>query len=158
MDCCAPTGRLPLSVADLSTGEQLLLWAIRTRLEGRDRLGKVQEAFALAAHPHPGSVFACFEPWFLVLSSHARRDLLLHRAPCPCVSADELAMVQLVATQQAGAPARSAELARDLVEPGMVDALLETAGTLAAALGRLGLVLPQRRTLLRPSPASAQLH
>jgi hypothetical protein len=83
---------------------------------------------------------------------------LLHRAPCPCVSADELTMLQLIATQQTGPTGLAARLAGGLVEHGAIGPLLEVGRGLARSLGSLGLTLP-RRPLGQASPAaSARMH
>jgi hypothetical protein len=65
-----------------------------------------------------GSARAAFEAWFHVLATHCRRDLYLHRVPCPCLSADEDAMLDLVASAQAGDDLRLRRRAAGLVHGG----------------------------------------
>jgi hypothetical protein len=104
-----------------------------------------------------GSARAAFEAWFHVLATHCRRDLYLHRVPCPCLSADEDAMLNLVASAQAGDDLRLRRRAAGLVHPRAIGALQRYSRILGAALSRLGLRLTDRA----PQPwgsAPAMLH
>jgi hypothetical protein len=151
----APAG---LRTADLNVAEQFVLWALRTRLEGaakRDRLG---EGFRLARDDAAGGVaLEAFEPWFDVLATYCWRNLYLHRAPCSCVSGDEWAMLDLVASAQAGDETRLCRVAAVLVHPQAVGFLQDASRTFAAALCRLGLHLSGDR-MPRARGASALLH
>jgi hypothetical protein len=48
MEAFGPRAVAPLTVSDLSPAEQLVLWAIRTRLEGRHQLANLRDGFDLA--------------------------------------------------------------------------------------------------------------
>jgi hypothetical protein len=130
------------SAADLNVAEQFVLWALRTRLEGAARRDRLEEGFRLAQDDVSGSAaLAAFEPWFGALASHCWRDLYLHRTPCPCLSGDERALLDLVASAQAGQEARLRRLAATLVHPRAIALLLSASRTFAGALRLLGLHL-----------------
>jgi hypothetical protein len=91
------------SVAELALGEQLVVWAIRKRLEGAAHLPMVRRGFLLTGPgQQPREAFAAFEQFYGALSANCRRDLWFHRFGCGGVSADELAILGLIAAQQAG--------------------------------------------------------
>jgi hypothetical protein len=146
------------SAADLNVAEQFVLWALRTRLEGEAKLDRLEEGFRLAqGNGSGGAALAAFEPWFGVLASHCRRDLYLHRTPCPCLSGDEEALLDLVASAQAGQEARLRRLAATLVHPRAIAPLLSASLTFAGALCLLGLHLSGGRAQPGRS-AAAKLH
>jgi hypothetical protein len=151
-------GPAPRSVADLNVAEQFVLWALRTRLEGAAKRAHLEHGFRLA-HDHAagGAARTTFEAWFEVLAMHCRRDLCLHRAPCPCLSGDERAMLDLVASAQSGDEMRLRRVAASLVHPWAIGLLQESSRTFADALCLLGLRLSARS----PRPgwgAAAPLH
>jgi hypothetical protein len=148
----------PLGVAELEVGEQFVLWAVRTRLEGAAARARLERGFELAQDTAMGGTArAAFEAWFHVLATHCWRDLYLHRAPCPCLSADERALLDLVASAQAGDDVRLRRSAAGLVHPRAIGPLQRYSRIFAAALRRLGLHLRDRGD--RPwQAAPATLH
>ena len=148
----------PLSVADLNVAEQFVLWAVRTRLEGAARREHLEYGFRLAHDlPSGGAGLASFKSWFQVLATHCWRDLYLHRAPCPCLSADERTMLDLVASAQVGDERRLHRAAAGLVQPQAMKSLQQSSRTFAAALRELGLRL-SGRPLSPWRSAPAMLH
>jgi hypothetical protein len=153
-----PHATAPQGVADLDVAAQFVLWAVRTRLEGAAARARLERGFELAQDAAMGgSARAAFEAWFHVLATHCRRDLYLHRVPCPCLSADEDAMLNLVASAQAGDDLRLRRRAAGLVHRRAIGALQRYSRILGAPLSRLGLRLTDRA----PQPwgsAPAMLH
>jgi hypothetical protein len=151
-------GATPMSVADLEVAEQFVLWALRTRLEGAARQSNLEHGFRLAHDAATGgAALASFESWFEALALHCWRDLYLHRAPCPCLSADERAMLDLVASAQAADEMRLHHIAARLVHPRAIERLQQSSRIFATALSRLGLCLSDRAR--RPAGvAPAVLH
>jgi hypothetical protein len=153
-----PHAAAPQGVADLDVAAQFVLWAVRTRLEGAAARARLERGFELAQDAAMGgSARAAFEAWFHVLATHCRRDLYLHRVPCPCLSADEDAMLNLVASAQAGDDLRLRRRAAGLVHRRAIGALQRYSRILGAALSRLSLRLTDRA----PQPwgsAPAMLH
>jgi hypothetical protein len=95
-------GAAGLSTADFNIAEQFVLWALRTRLEGAAKRDRLEEGFRLARDDAAGGVaLGAFESWFETLATNCWRDLHLHRAPCSCLSGDEWAVLDLVASAQA---------------------------------------------------------
>ncbi len=104
------------SVAEFALGEQLVVWAIRRRLEGAAHLPMVRRGFLLAGPgQQPRDAFAAFEQFYGALSANCRRDLWFHRCGCGGVSADEIAILGLIAAQQAGDPASARGYGQSLV-------------------------------------------
>jgi hypothetical protein len=148
----------PLGVADLNVAEQFVLWALRTRLEGASRRAHLEHGFRLAHDAAiGGAALAAFESWFDLLSGNCWRDLYLHIPPCPCLSDDERAMLDLVTSAQASDEMRLHQIAAGLVHPRAIGLLQQSSRSFAAALRRLNLRLAERP--LSPwRSASAMLH
>jgi hypothetical protein len=150
------TGGGQRDAADLNLAEQFVLWALRTRLEGRSELSRLEEGFRLAHDQAAGgAALEAFEPWFVVLATGCWRDLYLHRSSCPCLSGDERAMLDLIASAQVADEQRLRRIAAALVHPRARESLLAASRRFAQALERLGL-----RLWARPAPraAAAWLH
>jgi hypothetical protein len=134
-----------LGVADLDLAEQFVLWALRTRLQGTAKRKHLEHGFRLAHDASiGGAALAAFEPWFEVLAGNCWRDLYLHYAPRPCLSADERDMLDLVASAQAGDETRLYRVAAGLVHPRAIGLLQHSSRSFAAALRRLNLRLAER--------------
>lgn len=130
-------------VGQLGPGEQLILWAFRQRLrDGATPSPAFLQGFRLAfglAFLEPA--LSAFDRLFQALHHHGRRDIALFPLHCACVSADERAVIHLVAAAQAGeGPWLEAAAAR-LVEPGAAALLREGAVGFALALQGEGLAL-----------------
>jgi hypothetical protein len=150
--------RTPLTAADLNVAEQFVLWALRTRLEGRSKLDQLEKGFRLAHdRARGGAALEAFEPWFSALATSCRRDLYLHRAPCPCLSGDERIMLDLVASAQVGDEAGLHRIAATLVHPRAHGSLIAASRRFGDALNRLELYLP-RQSASPGQIAPARLH
>jgi hypothetical protein len=146
------------SAADLDVAEQFVLWALRIRLEGVAKRRHLEEGFRLAHDDAAGgAALRAFESWFEALAGYCRRDLYLHHAPCPCLSGDERALLDLVASAQAGDETRLCRVAAGLVHPRAIERLQEASRSFAVALCLLGLHLRGHRIQPRRA-ASAHLH
>jgi hypothetical protein len=148
------------TLAQLALGEQLVVWAVRKRLEGESRAPTVQRGFELAgSDPARHDAHAAFEGLFGLFSAHCRRDLWFHRRGC-CVSTDEMAILGLIAAQQAGDLASALSSGGSLVADQVVGEALRLAGQLGRALAGLGLALPLRRSYAPwwPDPGTVHRH
>ena len=147
------------TVADLNVAGQFVVWALRTRLEGAAKLDRLEEGFRLAQGGMTGgAALAAFETWFAILANHCGRDLYLHRTPCPRLCGDERAMVDLVASAQAGDETRLHRVAATLVHPCAIGLLLSANRAFAGALSQLGLHLAGGRAQPGRGSAAARLH
>jgi hypothetical protein len=149
------------TLEQLALGEQLVVWAFRKRLEGESRVPTVQRGFELAgSDPARHDAHAAFEGLFGLISAHCRRDLWFHRCGCCCVSPDEMAILGLIAAQQAGDMASALSSGRSLVADQVVGEALRLAGELGRALAGLGLALPLRRSYAPwwPDPGTVHRH
>jgi hypothetical protein len=149
------------SVGELSIGEQLVLWAVRKRLEGAEQVPALRRGFRLADRgSHARCAFDAFEQLFGVIGRHCRRDLWFHRCGCGWVSADELTILGLVAAEQSDDIASALVFGRALVAPPAVVKALAAARRLALALAERGLALPlrQRYAPARLDDGSQRLH
>jgi hypothetical protein len=146
-------------VADLALGEQLVIWALRKRLESAAHRPALRRGFLLAG---AGGLqaFAAFEQLFAVLESHCRRDLWFHRCGCGCVSADELRILGLIAAQQSGEVAAALGHGSSLVVLAAVGEVVQAAGAFGQALAACRLTLPLRVRCLpeRPAAYRGRLH
>ena len=132
-------------VTDLTTGEQLVLWAFRQRLEGEAGEARVrQEFFSVCGLTGVEAAVQSFEGLVGALGGHARRVLLLHRAACPRLSPDEEMLLWLVAALQAEADALvDAQLCWLVARP-FAQAVARQGGRFAATLATAGCRLPLR--------------
>lgn len=93
----------PETTVDLEVGEQVALWSLRTRLEGMASFERTRESFCRAYDRASADlVSGVFEPWFLLLANHCRRDLHLHQPHCPCLGDDERDVLDIIARIQTG--------------------------------------------------------
>jgi hypothetical protein len=97
---------------------------------------------------------------FILIAAHCRRDLWFHRCGCCAVSPDEMAILGLIAAQQAGDMASALASGRSLVADPVVGEVLRRAERLGRALAEHGLALPLRWSYKRwwPDPGTAHRH
>ena len=136
-----------LDASALGYGEQLVLWASRRWFA--DRLGwdKVEQEFAIALGCARGRLaLDALDELLRATSSAARRTAFLHRLDCRRISADEHALLTVVAALQAGQRGHATALLEWLLHEDAVHAATSPAATLAAALEESGIVLPLRPT------------
>ena len=147
-------------VSGLALGEQLVLWAVRRRLENERHLPMIRRGFLLAGPGrHEHDAFTAFERFYAAVSGGCRRDLWFHRCGCGCVGEDELAILGLIAAAQAGDLAGAWSGAQSLVVAAAQDELLQAAAEFGQALSERRLLLPLRRNLsTHRLPAGARLH
>ncbi|MEM7023111.1 MAG: hypothetical protein AAF637_11025 [Pseudomonadota bacterium] len=146
----------PERKAALEPGESMVLGWLRVRLEGVESFERLQDRIRPGRPPTAADIaVGAFEPWFLVLATHCRRDLYLHRQACPCVSKDERRLLDLLAHLQAGKPSEAHRCAVSLVYDRAVIALLGASVTLAEALSRMQLPRASPTTM---APMASQLH
>jgi hypothetical protein len=149
------------TLAQLALGEQLVVWAFRKRLEGESHAPTVQRGFALAGSgPARHDAHVAFEALFVLVAAHCRRDLWFHRCGCCGVSPDEMAILRLIAAQQAGDMASALCSGRSLVADQVLGEALRLAERLGRALAERGLALPLRWSYAPwwPDPGTAHRH
>jgi hypothetical protein len=154
-----------LRTGDLTYGEQLMLWAARRWLANPGDWTRVGEEFALALGcARARAALAALEAILRTLHGGARRTIFLHRRDCCRVSADEHALLSVVAALQGGRVTRARALLEWLLPPAAVRAILPEATCLSEALAAAGHVLPNRplagatRVSGHTEPASAAIH
>jgi hypothetical protein len=141
-----PRARCPWTwLTDLAEGEQLVVWAFRTWLEGSDSRPALANAFLL----HCGILNAeaagkNFERLADTLACHSRRTLGFHRAECIAVSASERTLLALIAAVQADNRDYAAAVIRWLVPREAAADVERHATAFAGVLALSGLELPVR--------------
>ena len=152
-------GALP-ALAELALGEQLVVWAVRKRLESAAHLPALQKGFGLAGGgPHERDAFAAFEQLFAALARNCRRDLWFHRCGCGGVSPDELEVLGLIAALQVNDTLTAWGHAQALVADPAQGELMQAARALGQALAERRLTLPLHRRLAPDRPgAGMRLH
>lgn len=81
------------------------------------------------------------------LQSYARRGISYHQPCCPCLSADEISITNLVAACQGHHLSHAHALAEWLVQPDGIGDLLDAASQLAHFMESHGLLFPVRANL-----------
>ena len=129
------------TVGQLAMAEQLLLWALRQRLHDGDSTSPaLLQGFRLAfglglVEP----ALAAFETLFGILASTARDDLRFCPLRCACVSADEDAILGVMAQARCGLRGTLERRIARLVHPASCASLAAQAELLAALIERAGL-------------------
>lgn len=155
----------PTSVQDLTEGERLVIWAFRRWIAGPDHLPMLAREFERQfRRAEARQALIALDLAMSVLTRHARRTIVHHQACCPCLAADEVCMLSIVAAVQNGADAAARAMASWLLRSDGVTAFLAALQDLADCLTGSGHDLPyrtrprhsdQHRTLLR---SVAQIH
>jgi hypothetical protein len=152
---------MPTSMRDLDPPERLIVWTFRRwalglRQNNAEHWSFVWFEFTKQFGARGGrealSEFACL---IKGLQCYTRRALQHHQPCCPCLAADEVALVALVAACQSRQANRARALAEWLVLPDGAGELLAAATRLARVMGRHALTLPIRSN---PAPAHAMRH
>lgn len=148
MDLLTTHGPLPpgeATTADLGLAEKMVLWSLRMRLDGPAAFEPIREGFRLGGDTAAAeTALGAFEPWYLLLAAHCRRNIRLHRPKCPCLSHDERELLDLVAHVQQGDTAGARCFAASLVHDHALVAFLAASLTFGQALACLDLRLRER--------------
>jgi hypothetical protein len=133
------------TVADLVFAEHLLLWSLRQLVADQERFACVERAFVKALGRGPGRIAAgAWRGAIGTVMAEPRRPVLLHRPCCRAVSDDELALLGIVAAQQARLPRAWRRLAEALIGADAAPSLLGRLAPLAEALADDGIIVPWR--------------
>ena len=135
----------PTTVQELAEGERLVLWAFRRWIGGPEHLPMLAREFDRQfrrSEARPALV--ALDAALTVLSRQARRTIVYHQPCCPCLGADEVCFLAIVAAMQAGAANASRAMAGWLVRGEGVDAFLESLDDFAECLSGSGHDLPYR--------------
>ena len=139
---------LPVALPSLEAAEALFLAALRNFALGPVGWEQARREIWLACGlSQVEPVLAAFERLVSCRAVGARRPPVYLLAGAPGISADELALANLVAAAQSGAFVHTAALARWLVVPGEQARLVSAATRLGAGLAASGLRLRHRRAV-----------
>lgn len=145
---------VPESLEDLSRPEHLLVWALRAIGVGRGDCPLLAQTFTRALGPRGPEVFGAYLVLVKSIALTSRRRLAVHVPGCPCLGADELAVLGIVAAAQDEPHAAHASLLqmrlRFLIAGEPKDVILRAARIVAHALEMKGHILPLRAEA--PSP------
>ena len=123
----------------------LRLWSA-----GPEAQALVWNDFATGLGPAEGRrALAAFERFYGLIVRHGLRPAMLHDVGCPCLGSDEACLAALLGQ----APA-AADIARGLVAADQVAAVVEAAGAVGPALGRL----TARGAFVRGATRPVRLH
>ncbi|MFC3678235.1 hypothetical protein [Ferrovibrio xuzhouensis] len=165
----APAGEIrawPTSVQELAEAERLVLWSFRRWVSGPEQLPMLAREFDRQFRRSDARpALLALDAALTGLSRHARRTIVHHQPCCPCLGADEVCFVSIVAALQGGAPQAARAMAQWLVRAPGLEAFVAPLDEFAACLTGSGLDLPYR-TRQRPSleplafhgPALASVH
>lgn len=152
-------GPWPTSVQELTEGERLVVWAFRRWVSGPQHLPMLAREFDRQfrrSESRPALI--ALDAALTTLSRHARRTIVHHQACCPCLAADEVCVISIVAALQNGASAAARAMAPWLIRQDGVAAFLAPLEDLAGCLTGSGHDLPYRtrqraaRTSSAPQP------
>lgn len=150
----------PAELRELSRGERLLLAAFRHWVVGLSRhdhrhWAAAWDELAGALGGAPAKpVLEALTGLIRVICERARRPLQHHQPCCPCIAADEAALLSLVIDRQRGRGEAAAARALWLVSREGVAPLAAAAGKLAEALAEAGILFPDRTAPLAPGERS----
>lgn len=155
----------PTSVQELTEGERLVIWAFRRWIAGPDHLPMLAREFDRQfRRSESRQALIALDLAMSLLTRYARRTIMHHQACCPCLAADEVCMISIVAALQNDADAAARAMAPWLLRSDGVSAFLSALDEFADCLTGSGHDLPYRtrprnpgqpRDVLRPV---AQFH
>lgn len=134
----------PASMSELAQSERLIVrayrhWVLGLRENAGEHWSLVWSELARELGPAEGGVaLSAFAALVLELQRDARRTLYHHQPYCPCLCADELALVGLLNACQQGKWLRARALAEELVNADAVGSLLDAGSRFTLALARRG--------------------
>ncbi len=139
---------LPRSLGDLDPAEHLLVWSLRAMAVGHGDCPALEQAFARLCGPMGPAAQQAHFILVRMIGVGARRRMQAHAPGCPCVGADETAVVGLVAAAQQALRLGDDSLLRlrlgFLVGQGSADTVRCAALGLAQVLNHCGCELPVR--------------
>lgn len=155
----APAGEAriwPTSVQELGEAERLVLWAFRRWVADRGELPMLAREFdRQLRRSEARPALLSFDAAFTALTRHARRTIVHHQPCCPCLGADEVCVIAIVAALQGGAPQAARCMAQWLVRAPGLEAFVAPLDDFAACLTGSGFDLPYRtrpRAVAAPGP------
>jgi len=144
----------PTSVQELTEGERLVIWAFRRWIAGPEHLPMLAREFDRQfRRSESRQALLALDLAMSVLTRHARRTIMHHQACCPCLAADEVCVISIVAALQNGADAAARAMAPWLLRGEGVPAFLAALDDLADCLSGSGHDLPYRT---RPRHAASR--
>jgi hypothetical protein len=136
------------TIEGLSRTEHLFVWALRAIAVGHAECPLLHQTFSAACGWRGDSALATYFVLVRYIGNTARRPLRLHAPGCASVSADEMAIVGVVAAAQASLSEADPTLLRMrldfLLEEHGQEAGLNAARALAEIIADSGHVLPVR--------------
>lgn len=156
----------PTSVQELAEAERLVLWSFRRWVSGPEQLPMLAREFDRQFRRSEAQpALLALDAALTGLSRHARRTIVYHQPCCPCLGADEVCFVSIVAALQGGAPQAARAMAQWLVRAPGLEAFVTPLDDFAACLTGSGLDLPYRTRQRAPleqqafhGPALASIH
>lgn len=141
-----PPERIPgaTRMSELDPAEHLLVWSFRRWVSGLVDNAGAHWSMAGAefdrrlGRAHGSPALAALARLVTALQAHATRPITYHRPCCPCLGADEAALVGLIAACQRGAWPAARRTAAGLVDEGGIGDLLAAGRTLARLLAERG--------------------
>jgi hypothetical protein len=154
-----------LNAGNLVYAEQLVLWAAGRGVAGRRDWRRVEEEYFFACGcARSRRALDGLERLLATLHAGARRTVYLHRLACPRISADEHALLTLIAAYQAGRTSHALALLEWLLPEAAARQARGPAAALATALKESGRLLPMRTAVgiaaapARPETAARTVH
>jgi hypothetical protein len=148
-----------LDAGDLVYAEQLVLWATRRWLARRLDWWRVEEEYFFACGcARARRALDGLDRLLAILHAGARRTVHLHRLACRRISADEQALLTLIAAYQSGRTSQALALLEHLLPEAAARQARGPAAALATALGESGRILPLRAPALAEAAASRTIH
>lgn len=136
---------------ELTEAERLLIWSFRRWASGCDHRPLIRHAFARQfGASRATEALQAFHHFMDVLRIGARRVIHYHMPCCPCLGADELRVLLLVASAQHGDGWRAAVAAGGLVHRAWVEPFVEAAGVLADAFRKNAAILRLKDEFFAP--------
>lgn len=155
-----PTSPWPTALAELASGERLIVRAFRHWVVGLE--GQAGHHWSLVWNDFARSLGArdgrrALTAWSALvrhLQGAARRTIRYHHPGCPCLGPDEVALVAFLAACQGDDRRLARGLAEWLVTPEAAGGLLQVGLVIADCLREHAVALPARRlgAECRPAP------
>jgi hypothetical protein len=137
--------RWPTALCELDVSERLIVWSFRRWASGAEHWSAVRQEFCRQFSPNAAQhALSAFADFVHTIRGRARRVIHYHQPYCPCLCADEVCVLNVIAATQWEDLALSHATSRWLVHDDGIEMLLIGATILADVMASQNLSLPQR--------------
>ncbi|MBL4722102.1 MAG: hypothetical protein JKY20_13365 [Alphaproteobacteria bacterium] len=150
----------PTSTLELDPSEIFIVWSFRRWATGLRQNNGVHwkliwnEFSRQFGTRNSSKALTEFVTIMRMIQAHARRPMRHHQPCCPCLAADEVMLICLIAACQTPQGHMARRLASWMVKPDGIDSLLKAGGNLSTQMAEHAMILPVRTQAIDAADAA----